>query len=111
MSDILLIYPNMHLKCRLTIESQHLLCSSFVYSFKRNEYITYSLCEALKRCNNILYNNNTHNERMSVCIHVILSFDKNVFEFNIKQGKKICFNRFICKGIFEEKNRLEDFKK
>lgn len=103
MSDILLIYPNMHLKCRLTIESQHLLCSSFVYSFKRNEYITYSLCEALKRCNNILYNNNTHNERMSVCIHVILSFDKNVFEFNIKQGKKSVSIDLFARGSLKKK--------
>lgn len=103
MSDILLVYPNMHLKCRLTIESQHLLCSSFVYSFKRNEYITYSLCEALKRCNNILYNNNTHNERMSVCIHVILSFDKNVFEFNIKQGKKFVSIDLFARGSLKKK--------
>lgn len=93
----------MHLKCRLTIESQHLLCSSFVYSFKRNEYITYSLCEALKRCNNILYNNNTHNERMSVCIHVILSFDKNVFEFNIKQGKKSVSIDLFARGSLKKK--------
>lgn len=71
--------------------------------FQEKQYITYSLCEALKRCNNILYNNKTHNERMSVCIHVILSFDKNVFEFNIKQGKKYVSIDLFARGSLKKK--------
>lgn len=78
MSDILLVFPNMHVKCLLTIESQHLPCSSFVYSFKRNDYITFLHCEALKKI--ILYNNTTHRmkEWASVCMQHYHSIQMNL---------------------------------